>query len=193
MPWAAEFLEDAETAEKRYATRRTLRMTAATSRSNDADLASQASSGTPNVLIHNLSTTGLLLETAEQLEEGERFDITLPEIDTAEVIVIWRSGLLYGCEFTTPVSTGVVSATLLRSPTKPLPAHPAPKVFFEALDLPGDAKQEVAKQEVAEQGWLEELPRDGSTLSFRSKALIIIGLDLALWAMIAVLAWALFW
>ncbi|MEJ2410256.1 MAG: PilZ domain-containing protein, partial [Novosphingobium sp.] len=85
------------------------------------------------VQVHNLSETGLLLETADTLEIGEAIDLDLPEPGSARARVAWASGTLYGCAFDTPLSTAELSAVQLRSGAQtgaaigpsPAPAGPA--------------------------------------------------------------------
>jgi len=67
------------------------------------------------VVVHNLSATGLLIETLAGLGVGERFAIDLPHSGATEASVIWHSGDLYGCRFVDPVSAATLSAAQLRS------------------------------------------------------------------------------
>lgn len=75
------------------------------------------------VLIHNLSTTGLLFETGLALELGDEIEVELPEAGTTAAEVVWSSGSYYGCEFASPIMAAAVSASRLRSPV-PQPATP---------------------------------------------------------------------
>ncbi|MGN6499162.1 MAG: helix-turn-helix domain-containing protein, partial [Tsuneonella sp.] len=65
--------------------------------------------------VHNASTTGLLIESAEPLAEGERIAIDLPHTGRTMAEVIWSSGRLHGCRFESPVSRATLSAAQLRS------------------------------------------------------------------------------
>jgi transcriptional regulator with XRE-family HTH domain len=67
------------------------------------------------VLIHNISTTGLLLECPVTLGIDEKIDIELPHAGAISAKVIWTSGQLYGCAFEVPVSPATLSAAQLRS------------------------------------------------------------------------------
>ena len=73
-----------------------------------------------NVVLHNLSPTGMLLETTLPLEQGESIAVELPEAGTVSAEVVWASGILFGCQFPEPLNTGAFSATQLRAST-PLP------------------------------------------------------------------------
>jgi transcriptional regulator with XRE-family HTH domain len=74
-----------------------------------------ASGHATNVLLHNVSTTGLLLESTISLASGETLAIDLPDIGATPAKVIWASGALYGCQFERPVSAAALSAAQLRS------------------------------------------------------------------------------
>ncbi len=68
-----------------------------------------------NVLIHNLSAVGLLLETDIPLEKGERLVVDLPETGTLPVAIVWKSERLYGCAFEQALSQTAIAAVQLRS------------------------------------------------------------------------------
>lgn len=73
-------------------------------------------SGVPTeVVLHNFSETGVLLESRVDLEIGEHIEIDLPEAAQARARVIWASGHLYGCAFETPIPSATLSAAQLRS------------------------------------------------------------------------------
>jgi len=48
--------------------------------------------GDERVTVHDLSLTGVLLETSVPMLVGAIFDIELPEIGTVEATVVWNSG-----------------------------------------------------------------------------------------------------
>jgi len=68
-----------------------------------------------DVLIHNLSATGLLLESASRLAVGDEIVVELPESATCTAKVVWTSGQFFGCAFDRPLSASTVSAAQLRS------------------------------------------------------------------------------
>jgi transcriptional regulator with XRE-family HTH domain len=74
-----------------------------------------ASGHATNVMLHNVSATGLLLESAVLLTVGETLEIDLPQVGATAAKVIWVSGALYGCQFETPISAAALSAAQLRS------------------------------------------------------------------------------
>jgi transcriptional regulator with XRE-family HTH domain len=67
-----------------------------------------------DVLIHNLSSTGLLLESASQLLVGDEIVVELPEAGTSTAKVVWASGQFFGCAFDQPLSAVALSAAQLR-------------------------------------------------------------------------------
>ena len=73
------------------------------------------SGASAEILVHDISTTGLLLESAVPLGIDEKIGIELPHAGTTWATVIWTSGKLFGCQFETPISTGALSAAQLRS------------------------------------------------------------------------------
>lgn len=90
----------------------------------EAEGAAAVSGGT-QVMIHDLSEDGMLLESSVALRTGERLDLLIPEAGGAAATIVWSSGRFFGCRFETPLSTAAVSAALLRGPPQaPPPAAP---------------------------------------------------------------------
>lgn len=85
-----------------------------------------ASGQTARVLIHNVSTTGLLIESTVALAEAERIEIALPQIGSATAHVVWTSENFYGCRFDAPVPMSALSALQLSSQSSPVPAPGEP-------------------------------------------------------------------
>ena len=69
------------------------------------------------VIIHDLSEDGLLVESPIALNEGEMLEVEIPEAGTVQAEVAWSSERFFGCRFNHPISTAAVSAALLRSPS----------------------------------------------------------------------------
>ena len=69
------------------------------------------------VTIHNVSATGVLLETAVDLQVGDPLSLELPEGGSHAMRVVWTSGALHGCAFEDALPKAVLSATLLRAAT----------------------------------------------------------------------------
>lgn len=70
-----------------------------------------------NLTAHNISATGLLIETTQELSVGERLTIHLPEAGEVGAEVVWASGRLFGCRFAKPISAGALAASQLRGDT----------------------------------------------------------------------------
>jgi transcriptional regulator with XRE-family HTH domain len=68
-----------------------------------------------SVLVHDVSATGLLLESAVPLVVGERIAVELPHAGATWARAVWTSGRLFGCQFEMPVSAATLSAAQLRS------------------------------------------------------------------------------
>lgn len=68
-----------------------------------------------SVLIHDISATGMLLESPVALAIDERIGVELPHAGETWARVVWHSGKLFGCEFHTPISAAALSAAQLRS------------------------------------------------------------------------------
>lgn len=78
-------------------------------------LGATADDESAQVLLHNISSAGLLLETEAKLAAGERIEVDLPLAGATAARVVWNSGRLFGCAFDAPVSPAVLSAAQLRS------------------------------------------------------------------------------
>lgn len=143
-------LETLETASRRSSPRRKLR------------LGSTIVSDSQEVVIHDLSATGVLIQTAAKLESFDDLEVDLPEVGATHAFVVWHSGDYYGCEFARPIPRAAISAALLRNP---IPAPPTPDDEDAiVLDLDHDAPP--------------------NELSFSVKMRVILGLSIALWAII---------
>jgi transcriptional regulator with XRE-family HTH domain len=80
-----------------------------------------------NVTVHNISISGLLLETGVDLEAGETLTLDLPEAGAVEARIVWRSQQLYGCAFAEPLTHAAIAAAQLQGlpigePVSPVPA-----------------------------------------------------------------------
>lgn len=82
--------------------------------------------GTASVLVHNISASGLLLESGEALAPGERIDVDLPHAGPTAARIIWASGSFFGCQFEAPISAAALSAAQLRSDTPDVAAEGPP-------------------------------------------------------------------
>ena len=125
-------------------------------------LGSSLAAGGQDVMIHDLSATGVLLQTTAKLETFDDLEVDLPEVGPTHAFVVWNSGEYFGCEFARPISRAAISAALLRNPA----AHTPPR------EIKDDGVLELE----------EEVPSSG--ISFSTKMRVIVGVSIALWAAI---------
>jgi hypothetical protein len=142
-------LERIESRNRRAAPRRQLRL--------DATLADTGD----EAVIHDLSTTGILIETKGDLATFEQLQLELPEAGVVVATVLWNSGQYYGCEFHKPISRAAISAALLRNPI--------------ATPLLEGGERETDEPEA-------EVTDDRYPLGVRLR--VILGASFALWALI---------
>ncbi len=102
------FLPSADDADRRYDERRKLSLVARGSHHDGSGI---------DVLIHNISGTGLLFESDIKLAKDDRIEIELPHAGDITAVVIWASGRHFGCQFEGPVSPATLSAVELKSAT----------------------------------------------------------------------------
>lgn len=100
------YFEEAKSAGKPRAPRRKLSLETSSARS---------SGEAASVSVHDISASGLLLESKVALVVDEKIDIELPHAGVTPAKVVWNSGDLFGCQFDTPISTATLSAAQLRS------------------------------------------------------------------------------
>lgn len=92
---------------RRRAERRSLRL------SVDTTL---PSAGDTQVLIRDISSGGLLIEAEPtSLSVDDWIEVGLPGTGPVKGRVVWTSGRFFGCEFDQPISTGMLSAALLKA------------------------------------------------------------------------------
>lgn len=75
--------------------------------------------GAAPVRVHNVSATGLLIETGAPLARGEALAVELPHAGLIAADVIWSSGAFHGCQFAAPIDPATLSAIALRSDSPP--------------------------------------------------------------------------
>jgi hypothetical protein len=119
--------------------------------------ASLAGSG-EDVVIHDLSAGGILLESSASLRKGARLEVDLPEVGATQAKVVWNSGDYYGCQFDKPIPKAALSAARLRNP-------------FGPADLEQTSNEEAA-----------EFVDDRAPFAVRMR--VIIGSAIVLWALI---------
>ncbi len=136
MAIAAQLEESRKPGRKSREPRRTLRLEAR---------GALASGDAADVLVHNVSATGLLLECKVALASGARIGIDLPHAGETPAEVVWTSGELVGCRFDTPISAAALSAVQLRSAVeRRLDLAPRPEAL--SVESFGDRLKRLRKQ-----------------------------------------------
>ena len=159
MSFTARF-EQPAAGNRRVSARRRLRLGSTSPRSGQ------------DVLIHNISATGMLVQTAADLDVLEELEVELPEIGRTKAQVVWRSDDYFGCQFASPIPRAGISAALLRSP----------------VVEPG--QEEGPLDESAKTSTIETRSTE---LSFGTKLRILLTASMALWALIGAAAALTFW
>lgn len=103
MALTAQFQTDFS-GNRRYAARRHLRLATALGPTN------------ASAMIHDLSVTGMLLETAEEALIDDLLLVEIPNVGHVPATVVWNSGRFFGCKFDQPISVAAVSSALLQNP-----------------------------------------------------------------------------
>jgi len=91
-------------------------------------------------IIHNLSETGLMVQTNAELTIGDYFEVELPEVGQVGARVVWSLEDRYGCAFEQPVPKAAVSASLLRSPAQGIPEQ---ELFERGVELPAESPRKA--------------------------------------------------
>jgi transcriptional regulator with XRE-family HTH domain len=64
--------------------------------------------------VHNISATGMLVETTAPLTEGETIAVELPEAGDCQARIVWIDPPMHGCRFDEPLAPAALSAAQLR-------------------------------------------------------------------------------
>jgi transcriptional regulator with XRE-family HTH domain len=110
MPMTVYLNDTPRSTGKGRASRRQLRLPLHGSKATGAEI---------EALVHNISATGMLVESKAPLEIGEVIEVNLPHSGKTATRVIWTSGDLAGCQFEMPISPATLSAAQLRSVVGP--------------------------------------------------------------------------
>lgn len=116
------------------------------------------------VIIHDLSWTGILIETTARLKSSEQLQVDLPEVGATIATVIWSSGNFFGCQFRQAIPKRALSAALLKNPIELASAQPAPTFVRN------------------DRSETQEAISDKASLTVRLR--VILGASLVLWALI---------
>lgn len=125
MALRARLIRQTEDLERRGAERHPMRM----------QVLASARDETSNAMLHDLSRTGMRLETSVPLAPGDEFSVELTADQSVVARVVWREGNVSGCEFLQPLSETAVMETLLRSPFVE-PSRPEPTGPSQVEEIP---------------------------------------------------------
>lgn len=109
------------------------------------DAEAQTSRGwTAPVVLHELSQSGFLMETAARLGVGDALQLRLPQEGGVAARVVWSCGQHFGCEFQRGLSTVALSAALLKArPARDGEGLPR-RLHLGAVDLEAEVAPEAA-------------------------------------------------
>lgn len=130
-----------------------------------------SASGT--VIVHDISDTGLLIETDSELKVGEMIEVNLPQAGLMEAEIVWDGGRVYGSRFTRQLTTAAISAARLGGRF--------------TLTKPNSPGEQVAAQQSQHNGQYG-IALDGE-LPIGAKLWIIFGLALSLWIIIGAITY----
>lgn len=138
--------------------------------------------GDNTIAVHNLSRTGMLVQSAAPLATGSRFEVELPGGSLHPAEVVWSDSGLLGCRFLRPLSRGQLSAALLKS---------APPLTFDTA--PQSSLRESTDR--LREHWASA-PREGPAGELKfplgTRLWLILALGCASWAVPAAAAFLLF-
>lgn len=135
------------------------------------------------VIVHDISANGLLIESRTQLDPGEPITVELPEAPASLSRVVWRSGNYYGCEFDKPIPSAAISAALLQSPIeRPQARAIAEQGAAAATAAAVSAAQAMPEQPEAEEEAVEDLDRiERGALPSGLKIQLVVAISVLLW------------
>jgi len=150
---------------RRYSFRRSLR------------LGSVLSDSGVEIVIHDISATGMLIETSQELSAGETLIIDLPAHGETQATVAWNSGQYFGCQFELSIPVATVSAALLRSPP------------LETIASIGSGPDLSMLNSLLAEAVEEDASLEDDRYSLQTRGLVIVGLCTLSWAFFGGLIW----
>ena len=101
--------------------------------------AAPSSGDTADVVVRNLSATGLLIETAAEFSVGDQLEVDLPDTPRSAARVVWAGKDLFGCAFDRPLSRSALSAARLRSEPNTVPPESEPAAARDEGEMTAEA------------------------------------------------------
>lgn len=117
-----------------------------------------------NATVRDLSRFGFLMHSTTTMTTGEMIYVEFPRAGRVSAQVAWTEGHLAGCRFLQPISSGALSAALLRALPQPAAALAGPALQLE--------------------------PGRGDELSPRQKLLVLLGLSVLTWITVLAVGYA---
>lgn len=118
-----------------------------------------------NVVIHDISTAGMLIETDCDLTVGQSIAVTLPQGETVDARIVWRNEPLFGCRFDVPLPQASVSAVRLRSPVADMPGSAEPAALATTPDKAPEALSDRLRRLRRERGMTRTALSDRTGIS----------------------------
>jgi hypothetical protein len=133
-------------------------------------------SGLIDITVHDLSTSGFLVETEAPLSVGSEILLDIPGAGSVAAEVAWHSGNFFGGQFAKPLSPSAVTA-----------AFAASRVVWPNFTAGSSEDREERLASPFVHGQIEPA-RHPLQMRFR----IIVGMSLLLWTPIATALWVAF-
>jgi hypothetical protein len=143
--------------------------------------AEKPGSGVIDIIVHDLSTSGFLVETQSPLSVGSEISLDIPGAGTVAAEVTWNSGNFFGGQFQAPLSPSAVTSAFAASRV----VWPNFTTGSSADRTEAAAAQVRPGPPVTAQAALEEQSRHPLHVRLR----IITGLSLLLWVPIGGALW----
>jgi len=134
------------------------------------------------VTIHDVSPSGLLLETDEPLRTGSHLIIEMPGEITKICKTVWSSGKLRGATFAEPLTDAEMRELINSSPV----IWPS---FGRGMQPPTLEQSTDTSREISEDYHIDDIEK----LPIAARLAIIVGTTIALWALICLGVWLAFW
>ena len=133
------------------------------------------------ITVHDVSALGILVETHEHLSEGSSIRVELPGVGDKDATIDWGSGSFHGAQF-----SEALSAAELQQITA---ASPVVWATFRDEDLPRRSDRASAERSADDSEHQAKVEADEERLPIATRARIIVGISVVLWAGIASGVW----
>jgi hypothetical protein len=145
--------------------------------------AEKPGSGLVDIIVHDLSTSGFLVETQAPLSVGSEILLDIPGAGSVAAEVAWHSGNFFGGQFQSPLSASAVTFAFAASRVVWPNFTVGSSADREASTVQADAAPPPLAQTVADAQLRHPL---------HVRLRIIVGVSLLLWTPLAAAAWIVF-